>query len=87
MIKIINDLHTGVRRQGGTTTASRNALNKYIMENVKALLTWATDADVLVILGDIFDKAKVSEVVLIDMLFLLLQYLRDSKAEDRKSVV
>jgi metallophosphoesterase superfamily enzyme len=81
MIKIINDLHAGVRRQGGTTISSRAALNKYISKEIKGLLTWATDTDVLVILGDIFDKAKVSEVVLVDVLFMLTSFLRESKAD------
>ena len=81
MIKIINDLHAGVRRQGGTTPASRNALNKYISQNIKKLLTWATDTDALIVLGDVFDKPKVAEVVLLDLFFMFLTFLRGSKAD------
>ena len=81
MIKIINDIHAGVRSQGGTTPASRAALGRYISKNLKSLLTWATDADTLVVLGDLFDKPKVAEVVLLDVYIMFLRFLRESEAD------
>lgn len=81
MIKIINDLHAGVRRQAGTTMNSRQELNSFINMKIRQLLESCSDADVVVVLGDIFDKPKVSELVLFDVYILFLNFLKSSSAD------
>lgn len=56
---ILNDIHIGVQRKGGTTPASQEALRTYLFSEVQATLKAATDSHVLV-LGDLFDDFEVS---------------------------
>lgn len=55
-LRIINDLHIGVKRSAGTTPASASALRKYLLDGLRTLMD--TDDDV-VILGDLFDDFTV----------------------------
>ncbi len=56
-MKIINDVHLGVNRQGGTTPASREALRSYLFGAFGAEFN---DSDShIVILGDLFDEFEV----------------------------
>ena len=57
---IINDLHLGVRRQSGTTNASREALTDWMYGEFELLLA-AADGHNLLILGDLFDGHQVSK--------------------------
>ena len=56
---ILNDIHIGVQRKGGTTPASQEALRTYLFSEVQAALDAATDPHALV-LGDLFDDFEVS---------------------------
>lgn len=67
---ILNDLHLGVKRQGGTTKASREALSVWMLQRFANLL--AIPHDHLLIAGDLFDKRNVDEEVM-DQVIELLQ--------------
>ena len=61
---IINDLHLGVVRSGGTTPASQAALREYILSNLESLLA-DHGSEHVVINGDLFNTFQVetSEVI------------------------
>ena len=52
-MRVINDIHIGAIRSAGTTTASQQALRKYILSSFQKLLPTGSD---LLILGDLFDS-------------------------------
>ena len=58
-IKIINDLHIGAVRRGGTTPASREALRDWGLEEVDKLVHSCTSGP-LIVLGDLFDTFVVT---------------------------
>lgn len=55
---ILNDIHLGVQRSGGTTPASREALRSYLFGAFKATLDNSNQTH-LCILGDLFDTFEV----------------------------
>lgn len=55
-LAILNDIHIGTIRAGGTTPASALALRKHILRKFTDLLPKSSD---LMILGDLFDKVNV----------------------------
>ena len=57
MLTILNDLHIGAIRTGGTTPRSAYALRGYLLEQFETLLG-KTNSD-LMILGDLFDTGSV----------------------------
>lgn len=59
MITIINDLHLGCNRVGGTTPASREALSEFQFAMLDTLLAESSSTD-LVIHGDLFDAFEVA---------------------------
>lgn len=67
---ILNDLHFGVIRQGGTTPQSQVALREYLRSSVTHVLS-TSKADHVVINGDLFDgfTVEVSEVIKVYELF------------------
>lgn len=66
---ILNDLHLGVRRQGGTTKKSREALETLMIDEFESCLE--TPHDYLIILGDLFDRRNVEEHVMARVVNLL----------------
>lgn len=72
-LTIINDLHLGVKRQAGTTAASREALENWTL-NMFGHLLGGIRTD-LCILGDLFDGYNVSKRVEIQTYLLLSQWL------------
>lgn len=54
-ILVINDLHLGVQRTGGTTNASAAALRAYAHEKHTGLLDLAGDNDTVIVNGDLAD--------------------------------
>lgn len=56
---VLNDLHLGVKRQGGTTPASQDALRSYVFNELRQLLQGYDQHYVLN--GDIFDGFTVEE--------------------------
>ena len=55
---IINDVHIGVARKGGTTPASQEALRGFLFAGLRKLLE-GSDEDTLVTLGDLFDDFSI----------------------------
>ncbi len=55
---ILNDVHLGVNRSGGTTPASREALRNYLFSSFEGILNDTTESHVC-ILGDLFDQFEV----------------------------
>jgi metallophosphoesterase superfamily enzyme len=72
---IINDVHIGFRRTGGTTPASQEALRTYLFNNFRKMVNEA-DADDLVILGDLFDDFEVSPRDWVETFVILVDHLR-----------
>lgn len=58
IILILNDIHLGVNRSGGTTPASREALRNYLFSSFEGILNDTTESHVC-ILGDLFDQFEV----------------------------
>lgn len=52
---VINDLHLGVRRSGGTTPATAAELRKYCHDKHAGLLALAADGDTVIVNGDLTD--------------------------------
>lgn len=76
MLHIINDVHIGFRRTGGTTPDSQEALRLYLLEEFEAAVSEAED---LVILGDLFDDFEVSPRDWLDTYIVLDGHLRQGK--------
>jgi metallophosphoesterase superfamily enzyme len=100
MIKVINDTHLDVRRVGGTTEISRAALQEYTVEEFRKLLFSCSDADHVVILGDLYDRAKVEEWIFWQVYEMLVDFCdtnpsckvlivrgnHDSRSKDRQNM-
>jgi len=71
-LRIINDIHAGAERSGGTTLASRWALRQYILTEFEKLMP--EDCD-LMILGDLFDSHEVSLVDFLGVYQILTRWL------------
>lgn len=56
---VLNDVHLGVRRKGGTTPATQEALRSYLFSAFEQML-YDTQEKHLLILGDLFDEFEVS---------------------------
>jgi|GEM_PF-1652257 len=56
---VLNDLHLGVQRKGGTTPASQEALRNYLFTSLEEILHDSQEKH-LVIAGDLFDEFEVS---------------------------
>lgn len=67
---IINDLHLGCNRTGGTTPESAAALKQYMFKTLRTMLMKATGD--LVVMGDLFDSYTVPN----DVLLLTYQHFR-----------
>ena len=55
---VLNDIHLGVKRNGGTTPASREALRHYLFTAVEEIFIDTTETHVL-IAGDLFDQFEI----------------------------
>lgn len=55
---VLNDIHLGVQRSGGTTPSSREALRAYLFVTFEGILNDTTE-DHVCILGDLFDSFEV----------------------------
>lgn len=55
---VLNDVHLGVQRSGGTTPASREALRSYLFDSFEQAIM-DTNEDHICILGDLFDQFEV----------------------------
>lgn len=72
-MRIINDIHFGVRRQAGTTPAAQQALADYVSDFFTSLLP--ADNDNLVINGDLFDGFTVDPLTLLIVYETLVKWL------------
>lgn len=70
---IINDLHLGVNRAGGTTPQSQQALRDHLREFIAELI--ATETDHLVVNGDLFDGFTVDTVEVVKAYALFAAWL------------
>ena len=100
MIGVINDIHVDPRRVGGTTEASREALQQYVLDRFRELLIAASENEVLIILGDLFNRQKVDNWVFYQTLQLIQEFCdntpackvlivrgnHDSKSQDKESL-
>jgi len=77
-IGIINDIHIDAKRVGGTTESSREALQKYALDEFRKLLIAAKEMDKLIILGDLFNQPKVDNWIFLQTLVLLKEFLNST---------
>lgn len=73
---VLNDLHIGFRRTGGTTPASQEAMRTYLDHGIRDTLQ-DSDQDHLLIMGDLFDDYEVSSRDLLDAYTVLAEWLSD----------
>jgi hypothetical protein len=78
MSLIINDLHFGVKRTGGTTPQSQQELRQYLLDSVKALIA-RVDGEVTVN-GDCFDGFTVDTYDMIKVYELFSDWLHDDSS-------
>jgi metallophosphoesterase superfamily enzyme len=82
VIKLINDIHADPQRVGGTTDKSREALQQYAIDQFGILLDKCGGADKLVILGDLFNKAQVSNWAFLQVYALLNRFCNENPATE-----
>lgn len=79
MTAILNDIHIGFNRVGGTTPASREALRNYLFTKVDyALASLATYHDHVIIAGDLFDDFEVPGRDWLQTFNMLVGWLNES---------
>ena len=74
---IINDLHLGVTRSGGTTNASMEELRVYGHAKHRELLALAEDGDTVVVNGDLSDVYDIPLGQAIEIYVVVGEFLRD----------
>lgn len=70
----LNDIHIGVQRKAGTTPASQEELRGYLLHKLSDIVL-DSDADVLLITGDLFDTFEVSPRDWLDAFLALRHWL------------
>lgn len=71
-LQILNDVHIGAIRSGGTTPSTALALRKKLLDDFQKLLPVAHD---LMILGDLFDKANIPLTDVLETYKILVEWL------------
>lgn len=71
---ILNDLHLGVHRKGGTTPASQEALRAYMFNSLRKILN-DTSAEHLIVNGDLFDRFSVDTRDLLETYAVFMVWL------------
>lgn len=74
---IINDLHIGVNRAGGTTPQSQAALREYLRDGLATLLEG--EEEVVVVNGDLFDSFDVGNFEVIKTAKIFFDWLNKNK--------
>lgn len=72
---IVNDLHLGVQRTGGTTAASGDALRHYGHAKHAELLDLASDGDTIIVNGDLTDTFDISLGEALEVYVVAAQWL------------
>lgn len=75
---VLNDIHIGFNRKGGTTPASQETLREYLFSSFRTLLE-SRDDDHLLIAGDLFDDFEVPARDWIETFSILYDWLRRHK--------
>lgn len=75
---IINDVHVGFNRVGGTTPASRETLRNYLLDSLSGLIEGTSESETMV-LGDLFDDFDVSNRDLVAAYAVFEHYLSKGK--------
>lgn len=78
MIRILNDLHIGFKREAGTTPTSQELLRSWLLNNIKEQVNKESQA--LLVAGDLFDKFTVDSRDLLDTFRLLGDFLNRGDA-------
>lgn len=73
---ILNDIHNGFERSGGTTLASREAMRSWLYDMQRELLDSTTEHDLLIV-GDLFDAFEVDTRDFLATLFLLSDWMNE----------
>ena len=79
-VLILNDIHLGVNRQGGTTPQSQQNLKKYLQDSLRSFIFQHLDKD-LIINGDLFDGFTVDIQDVLDCYFTLANWLHESGSD------
>lgn len=72
---LLNDIHLGVQRASGTTPASAQQLQEYLLERLERILSEHPDKDVI-INGDLFDAFMVSMLTILGFYNVVRNWLR-----------
>lgn len=75
---IINDLHIGVNRAGGTTPQSQAALREYLRDGLRTLLEG--EEEIVVVNGDLFDSFDVGNFEVIKTAKIFFDWLNKNKS-------
>lgn len=80
-VLVLNDLHVGVQRTGGTTLASAAALRKWAMRRYERLLNLgiAHDVQTIVINGDLTDEYDIPLGEALDLLEITKRFMTDNR--------
>ncbi|VTU31823.1 Calcineurin-like phosphoesterase [Variovorax sp. PBS-H4] len=73
---IINDLHLGVNRSGGTTLSSLDALREYGHTKHRDLLAQADDGDTTIVNGDLSDVYDIPLAQAIEIYITVVEHLQ-----------
>lgn len=79
---LVNDIHLGVTRSGGTTPKSAGLLKEWLLTQLHGLLMAHTDKDVI-INGDLFDAFAVPMLDALGFYIVACEWLDASKVESR----
>lgn len=74
---VINDLHLGVNRSGGTTISSLAALRQYGHNQHRRLLGLARDGDTVIVNGDLADTYDITLTQAIEIYAVVAEWLRE----------
>jgi hypothetical protein len=71
---LINDVHLGVLRTGGTTLASSFALRQYLLAELRKLMFAHLDKDII-INGDLFDQFNVPMTDVLEFYYMVAEWM------------
>lgn len=74
-LQILNDVHIGAIRSGGTTPSTALALRKKLLDDFQKLLPKSKD---LMLLGDLFDKANIPLADVLETYKILSKWLEEN---------
>jgi len=81
MLKVLNDIHIGALRSGGTTLTSQWELRQHLLRKFKAMLPAPEAASDLMLLGDLFDAVNVPVRDVLDTYLMLTAWCKANPAQ------